>query len=214
MAWRILLDGLPARLSISMSVSCFNAAGLSSLIYLFNHSDCVGCSSKHYNKSEYKWIMVELKLGKVNKMLGEIIEAGRVEDSVVSGFDKVTKDQLNRMVKQKERTGKIEKLVKENKGIDVKTGIHITLGEHSFRWKFWNTILEDALRGAKEKQVCLCTVEDCFMIFASTLSDIETFHFFYDIIYGVTLSHKHSHLKYRRMNKNILLPHTHHQYFV
>ena len=141
---------------------------------------------KHYSKGKYKWLMVELKLGKVNKMLGEIVESGGITDSAVAGFDPTTKKQLNRMIRQKDRRDKIEELVKHNKGIDVKTGTPLTLGESDFRWTFWNTILEGAIKGAKEKQVCLCTVEDCFMIFASTLSDLETFHFLYDIIYGMS----------------------------
>jgi len=139
---------------------------------------------KPYGSKKVKWLIVEIKLGKVNKTLVDILNSNvSTNPDVIEGFDSNTLKQMNRMIRQKDRTNKIISLIKNGKGTDIKSDMSVTLEENKTNWQYYNTHLRETIDGAKREKVSLIILENCFSIFASTLTDKETFDFFYQIIY-------------------------------
>jgi hypothetical protein len=57
------------------------------------------------------------------------------------------------------------------------------LDDKEIAWKHYDKELRETIE-AKKKQVALCVIDNCLTVFASTLSDKETFHLLYHIVYG------------------------------
>ncbi len=136
------------------------------------------------NSKKYKWLIIELKTGKVNISLCNLLDnENPIKPETIASLDLNTKKQLNRIIRQKERTSKIVELVKNNKGSDFRTNTPILIKDNKTDWRFYDKQLKETISLAQRKDIAMCVIENCFTILASKLSDRETFHFLYHKIY-------------------------------
>jgi len=130
-----------------------------------------------------KWLIVELKTGKVNQELLDLLKEGDSIDPIITAeFDKHKKDQLDRILRQKGRTSKIITLVQNNEGVDNRSGMKLTIEDRPMLWEFYHKQLREIVLQARDNQVHGVIFEKCLHIFASTASDEETAHYFYHMI--------------------------------
>jgi len=140
---------------------------------------------RYYTKQTFKWDIIELKIGEINKYLLNLLNSENPPNQeMVAALDSHTAKQLERMIKQKDRTNEILNFINKGKGKDIKTGIPLILNDKEITWKHYDKELRETIEGAKKEQVALCVIDNCLTVFASTLSDKETFHLLYHIVYG------------------------------
>lgn len=179
---KIAAIDIPAIKSNLESANLFNAKSSKDFALISDLTTFIGVGDLIYKtylgNGKFKWLIVELKVGKINKILGEHIESGGTETGeFAKKLDKNTSEQFARMVKQKERRDKVTELVNTNKGTDLKTGNPLILSKNSILFKAYDTELISTIEGAKKEKVCLSVIEGCYSIFASTLSELDTFTF-------------------------------------
>jgi hypothetical protein len=140
---------------------------------------------RYYTEQAFKWDIIELKVGEINEYLLSLLNSENPPNQeMVAALDSHTAKQLERMIKQKDRTNEILNFINKGKGTDIKTGMPIILDDKEIAWKHYDKELRETIEGAKKKQVALCVIDNCLTVFASTLSDKETFHLLYHIVYG------------------------------
>ncbi len=140
---------------------------------------------RYYTRQTFKWDIIELKIGEINKYLLNLLNSeNSPSHETISALDSHSAKQLERMIKQKDRTNEILNFINKGKGKDIKTGIPLILNDKEIKWNYYDNELRETIEGAKKEQVALCVIDNCLTVFASTLSDKETFHLLYHIVYG------------------------------
>jgi hypothetical protein len=138
-----------------------------------------------YTGKRFRWNIFEIKIGKLNKILVDLSNLeGPPKEEVIAGLGPHAPKQLDRIIKQKNRTNEILKFINKGKGADIRTGIPLILDPKERVLAHYDDALIDAIDGAKRKQVSLCVVDGCLSVFASTLDTAETFHFLYHVVNG------------------------------
>jgi hypothetical protein len=136
------------------------------------------------DSKKYKWLIVELKTGKVNVSLCNLIEKEKpIKPETLATLSSDTKKQLNRIIRQKERAIKIVDLVKNNKGLVIRSNIPVIIKDPKQNWNYYHPQIRETISLAKREGIGMCILDDCLTILASKLSDKETFHFLYHKVY-------------------------------
>ncbi len=139
--------------------------------------------ARYYIGQRFKWIVVELKIGKVNKRLFSIIDSENpISTETTASLNSTTKKQLERIIKQKERTNEILSFINKGKGKDIRKGIPLILNDKNPEWEHYDKELRETIDGAKKEKVSLCIIDECLTVYASTLPDKETFHYLYHMV--------------------------------
>jgi hypothetical protein len=155
----------------------FKFALVSDLTTFIHVGDLILISNE---SGEPKWKICELKTGQINKELLNVAESSSTD----VGLDKHKKDQLNRIIRQKDRSKKVINLINTNKGFNIQTNEPLELLEENTEISYCVNALKSAIAGANSSKIALCIVEDCFYILASRLTNAETLHYIYHLIYA------------------------------
>jgi hypothetical protein len=139
---------------------------------------------KYLGEGKFKWNIIELKVGKVNKLLFELVESEDFEkEEIITKLDANAIEQIERLKKQKNRRQEILNFINKGEGIDIRTGINLKLDPKEVSHARYDKEFIDIIDGAKKSQVAFAIIDGCLALFASTLNDEDTFHFLYHIVF-------------------------------
>ncbi len=141
-----------------------------------------------FRKSPPEWGIIELKSGKINMILTDILEKGQGEikdkeiDALESTIGKHAPQQIRRMMRQKQRTQNVQQILIENKGIDIQTGEKIILNEEELVTEGYEIVVDKVCEETMEKGFSIYLVDQClFIIGATNLS--SAIHMLYHVKY-------------------------------
>lgn len=113
----------------------------------------------------------ELKEGKVNEMLNVVIDeieknnSEEENDTIESlGFDKNTKKQIERMIRQRKRIKQTKEVIENDKGIDNISGQKIILKESIVKDEKYYQELVESYKNLQNNSWSYLTVEECLHI--------------------------------------------------
>lgn len=111
----------------------------------------------------------ELKEGKVNEKLNVIIdeiENTKLETDTIEnqGFDKNTKKQIERMIRQRKRIKQTKAVIENDKGIDNVSGQKIILKEPKVNIEKYYSELIESYKNLENESWSYLTVDDCLHI--------------------------------------------------
>ena len=137
-----------------------------------------------YTGKGFKWNIFEIKIGELNQILMDLSNSeDPMKDEIISGLGPHAAKQFDRIIKQKHRTKEILNFVNKGKGSDIRTDTPLILDPKERVLDHYDDELIDVINWAKRAQVSLGVVDGCLSVLASTLNDIETFHFLYHIVH-------------------------------
>ncbi len=126
----------------------------------------------NFHKSPAEWEIIELKKGRVNKILGDIIDREgenlsekrlkEIKDEISSHAPK----QISRMVKQRVRATCIYDIIKSDIGKDVQYGTPLILSKEETMTPGYGEVVEKATINAREKGFSVHLIDECLFIIA------------------------------------------------
>ena len=134
------------------------------------------------SSKKQKWLIYELKSGHVNIDLLNYLKSSK-QYNIENDLSNHKANQLNRIMRQKERAKRVVDLINTGKGVNIQTNEPVELFDDNTNRQYYDSALRSAIAGANTKKIALCIVNDCFYILASRLSDIKTFHYLYHLVY-------------------------------
>ena len=119
---------------------------------------------------EKKIKFIELKEGSINDDISNVL-LNLTETKCEFALYQQLKDkdekylkQLNRVVKQIDKSNKVLNTINAGEGVDYATGFKITISEGIFEPKYYELIIRDMLNEVNKKNYSLRTIDDCLII--------------------------------------------------
>lgn len=112
------------------------------------------------------WRVVELKTGAINEKLQKISESKKEYFSDSSQrLTKKEQDQLNRILKQKERENKVSVLRgNPSKVSDISLNMDVALGEEVISYEGYGLMLRDIMKEADKKGAAIAVIDECLFV--------------------------------------------------
>lgn len=124
-----------------------------------------------FSGDEKKWRIIEIKEGKMNKTLLDIIQDRDVQLSpdetktIEVKYGHHAAKQVKRMITQKRRITEFEKIIKTDHGIDPKLGKEINILPETFIFESFQEALSSLIDHIYEKGVSAITINKCLRLF-------------------------------------------------
>jgi hypothetical protein len=123
-------------------------------------------------QDDRKWKVVELKEGKINKVLAQIIEheGASLSESALNSMKELVSDtapkQAKRMLRQRTRMHELDRIVDTDQGLDPLRNVEIHMTPDSVEVQNYCAHVERGYELAKQKGVGALDVDRCLRIFA------------------------------------------------
>lgn len=115
----------------------------------------------------------EIKEGQVNEAMLPAFHCDRAMYFFLQKYGKKGKEQVLRVIKQMDKSTKVLKLLKEDKGIDPMTGQQIMMIESKVLDEFYDDELDKIITKARENGEANGLIDECLWIYANTKRDIK-----------------------------------------
>jgi hypothetical protein len=144
-----------------------------------------------------KWSLIELKEGRMNTLLSELIEEakGSLTDEHISKirdqFGIKAVSQAKRMLRQQDRHREVMRAVETDEGIDIMHNIPVTLHPDEVEIDDYRETIGNLCEKARTEGVAVSIVDGCFRLVAvndqnyENLGKTGTAHLFYHLQFGI-----------------------------
>lgn len=142
----------------------------------------------NYRDRPPSWKIIELKEGKVNALLHDILreEGEDLSERKIKEIEKEISSsagrQIKRMVKQRKRMSNIEEIIRNDVGKDISLDREITVSHDEIYTEGYGEVLMRAVDGAKEKKVAAHIIDNCLYVLAVKDSKRKSMHLLYHLL--------------------------------
>jgi hypothetical protein len=143
-----------------------------------------------FHKHPPEWRIIEIKEGKVNALLTELLDEKVVFNNeekrreVIEKISGHAPSQFNRMLKQRKRMDEIVRIVHTDEGTDIKLDKTIRLVGDELDAKTYLEVINRAIENAKLEKFSAQLVDQCLIVLASSRKMTEILHILYHLKSG------------------------------
>src|SRR3990167_8188630 len=142
-----------------------------------------------FHRHPAKWRIIELKEGKVNKILEDFLkkEGPSISEEESKEFlDKISHHaikQAERMTRQKNRIKEIYNIVEKNEGIDISFKIPIRLNENEILSRHYDETLNKIIETTRTKGFHASIIDKCLILIAVKNTPDNAYHLLYHLLF-------------------------------
>jgi hypothetical protein len=120
-----------------------------------------------FSSDARRWEVIELKSGKVNETLGEIVRANpESTQELEATLGETTSKQLQRMLRQARRQAEIERFRLTDRGVDPKLGVPMRFSAEPVEVDDYGEAVRKVCGEATENRLGVASIDGCFKLVA------------------------------------------------